>query len=130
MTDLDLPAMSVSDLSQITSYGARIFVHQLLFDSDLSIHFMTPYVPLQDMDSSSIGEEGYPPEIIVYAEPWIVAPGDSVAIRVTSATALMSSCYINAQAEFKLSNSSSSEASGQNTHFEDADQLEGLLYRT
>lgn len=35
----------------------------------------------QDM-AADMGKIGYPPEIIGYAEPWIVAPGDLVAIKV------------------------------------------------
>ncbi|OKL63373.1 hypothetical protein UA08_01695 [Talaromyces atroroseus] len=31
----------------------------------------------------NIENGGYPPEIIGYAEPWIVAPGDSVAIKIS-----------------------------------------------
>lgn len=27
--------------------------------------------------------DGYPPEIIGYAEPWIVSPGDKVDIKVS-----------------------------------------------
>ena len=34
------------------------------------------------MAAVDITEDGNPPEIIGYAEPWIVAPGDSVAIKV------------------------------------------------
>lgn len=34
------------------------------------------------MTVMEIGKEGYPPEIIGYAEPWIVAPGEPVAIKV------------------------------------------------
>ncbi|TID25381.1 hypothetical protein E2P81_ATG04481 [Venturia nashicola] len=33
--------------------------------------------------TAELGKHGYPPEIIGYAEPWIVAPGDSVAIKVS-----------------------------------------------
>jgi len=36
------------------------------------------------MSAVRVGEEGYPPEIIGYAQPWIVAPGDSVAIKVST----------------------------------------------
>lgn len=32
--------------------------------------------------AADLRKDGYPPEIIGYAEPWIVAPGDSVAIKV------------------------------------------------
>jgi hypothetical protein len=34
------------------------------------------------MAATSVEKIGYPAEIIGYAEPWIVAPGDSVAIKV------------------------------------------------
>ena len=36
------------------------------------------------MSFTELGKEGYPPEIIGYAEPWIVSPGDSVAIKVST----------------------------------------------
>ncbi len=36
------------------------------------------------MTLTELGKEGYPPEIIGYAEPWIVSPGDSVAIKVST----------------------------------------------
>lgn len=36
------------------------------------------------MKAPVVGQEGYPPEVIGYAEPWIVAPGDTVAIKVSS----------------------------------------------
>ncbi|KIW81561.1 hypothetical protein Z517_04587 [Fonsecaea pedrosoi CBS 271.37] len=35
------------------------------------------------MPVPAVGTEGYPPEIIGYAEPWIVSPGESVAIKVS-----------------------------------------------
>ncbi|CAO2655159.1 Nn.00g102230.m01.CDS01 [Neocucurbitaria sp. VM-36] len=35
------------------------------------------------MSANNIEEGGQPPEIIGYAEPWIVAPGDSVAIKIS-----------------------------------------------
>jgi len=35
------------------------------------------------LTTADIGKDGYPPEIIGYAEPWIVAPGDEVAIKVS-----------------------------------------------
>ncbi|KAH8803361.1 hypothetical protein F5884DRAFT_739703 [Xylogone sp. PMI_703] len=35
------------------------------------------------MASSVVDKSPYPPEIIGYAEPWIVAPGDSVAIKIS-----------------------------------------------
>lgn len=34
------------------------------------------------MAANDVQKDGYPPEIIGYAEPWIVAPGDLVAIKV------------------------------------------------
>jgi len=36
------------------------------------------------MVTTELANGGYPPEIIGYAEPWIVAPGDAVAIKVRS----------------------------------------------
>jgi hypothetical protein len=38
------------------------------------------------MGNSNNENEGYPSEIIGYAEPWIVAPGESVAIKVSTST--------------------------------------------
>ncbi|OAL39952.1 hypothetical protein AYO20_00865 [Fonsecaea nubica] len=35
------------------------------------------------MPVPAVGKEGYPPEVIGYAEPWIVSPGESVAIKVS-----------------------------------------------
>lgn len=34
------------------------------------------------MAHSNVENSEYPPEIIGYAEPWIVAPGDRVEIKV------------------------------------------------
>lgn len=39
------------------------------------------------MAATDIENAGHPPEIIGYAEPWIVAPGDSVAIKVMTLNA-------------------------------------------
>jgi hypothetical protein len=35
------------------------------------------------MAAADNGKESYPPEVIGYAEPWVVAPGESVAIKVS-----------------------------------------------
>ncbi|KAI1614982.1 hypothetical protein EDD37DRAFT_591039 [Exophiala viscosa] len=35
------------------------------------------------MAVSDVGKESYPPEIIGYAEPWIVAPGEPIAIKIS-----------------------------------------------
>lgn len=34
------------------------------------------------MAATCDGSGGYPPEIIGYTEPWIVAPGDTIAVKV------------------------------------------------
>jgi hypothetical protein len=36
------------------------------------------------MSNRSTEKGGYPAEIVGYAEPWIVTPGDTVAIKVRS----------------------------------------------
>ena len=45
-------------------------------------------------------EGDYPPEIIGYAEPWIVGPGDSVAIKVRYVCLLLKTLRSLSHSEF------------------------------
>lgn len=90
----------------VTKYPTDSFLHGERHASKILVQWNTAYSrevarfrPLNLLDflfyrvaqmaATDVEGGGYPPEIIGYAEPWIVAPGDSVAIKVRTPPLLL-----------------------------------------